>query len=113
MPFLALTGTTIPLAHEPADAEVRRFGDEAEASDGTLLTRRRARKREWGALRTKYVPIADAPTLLALLDTAPPHEATGDLVGSSTWVIVTVTREITHTLGSGRFVAYEFIMREE
>lgn len=112
MPMLALNGTTIPLAYAPLEAEVRRFGDEAEAWDGTLLTRRRTKKREWVA-RTKYLPAADAATLLTVLEATPPHAATGDLAGSIS-VIVTVVKEISTTLaGLARFRAFEIRIREE
>jgi hypothetical protein len=110
MAFLALNGVDIPVARDTVTGEVQRFGDEGDAWDGTRLTRRRARKREW-TFRTTPLNGASITNFRTLFETAPPHAATGDLTGTTS---VTVVRESTMTLkGLSRWTSFEVAMREE
>lgn len=111
-PFGAGSPTTVPVLADPVGGEFETFGDEQAAWDGTLLTRDRATKKSW-TMRTPLLPIADAATLLTVLQGAKPHAAAGDLTGSLT-VIVRVLRTTTQTLAGGaRYRSIEFSVREE
>jgi hypothetical protein len=113
MALLNLNGSPVPIQLEPVDGEPVIVGDEAEAFDGTYLTRRRGLKETWGPLRTPPLNGADITNYRALLRAAPPHAATGDLTGTKS-VIVTGLRERLITLaGASRWVSFEFTLREE
>lgn len=113
MAFLALNGVDIPIMREPVGNEPTVVGDEAEAFDGTYLTRRRGYKERYGPFRTKPLNGADITNFRTLFRAAPPLAATGDLTGAKS-VIVVELRETTITLqGLSRWTSFEFVLREE
>ena len=111
MPFHALNGVTIPVRIDPVDAEVDTFGDEANAHDGTPLTRTRAQKRTW-PINTKWMEAAQAATVRAQIVATPPAAATGDLTGAIS-VVAKLTGERTSTKAGGvRIFAYSYTVTE-
>lgn len=111
MPMLALDGTDVPLLYQPIAGETREFGDTETAYDGGLMTRIRARKKQWQCV-TRWLSASDATALYTILTSSPPVNATGDLTGTTTVIIQNITEQ-THTLAGGaRYRAFSFTMRQ-
>lgn len=113
MPLLTLNGTPVPITLQPVDNEPPVIGDEADAFDGTYLTRRRGYKERWGPLQTTPLAGAEIATMRALLRANPPHAATGDLTGAKTVIVTELRERLITVAGPTRRVSFEFVLREE
>lgn len=81
MAFLIVGGVTVKVATGSPSRSVYEVGDRARAFDGTMLSRVRARKKEW-TITTVPLLQADATTLETALNGALPVACSGDLTGA-------------------------------
>ncbi len=81
MPFLVVGGVTVKVAIGTPSRNVVEIGDRARAFDGTMLSRVRARKKQWTIVTTPLLQAA-ATTLETALNGALPVAVSGDLTGA-------------------------------
>ncbi len=81
MAFLVVGGVTVPVAIGSPSRNVVEIGDRARAFNGTMLSRIRARKKQWTIVTTPMTE-ADATTLETALNGALPVACSGDLTGA-------------------------------
>lgn len=111
MPFLTVTGQTVPVAVGGASEEVELIGDRARAFDGTMRSTRRATKRKW-QVKTAPMTTADATSLRTKLLATPPLTCSGDLLGGTVSCDAEITGvEFVAAAGTDR-QAIEFTLHE-
>lgn len=108
MPFLALGGTTMPVALEEFRSSREEVGRVTRAFDGTPRSSVRSRDDTW-EVPLQWVPVATGATLLTAIEGTPPLAATGDLTGSVNVVTANVQKTYMK-FADGEYVKISFTM---
>lgn len=115
MAFLTVpTFGDVPVALEKGAAErdTTEVGGRRRAYSGAMHSTIRARKRSW-PVRTRPMLLADADSLEAALEAAPPLACSGDLLGGATSCHYEARKASDMNYAGGRRRVLEFTLHEQ